>query len=77
MGQCDFGVSRAGSGTATVVVTLPDGRKRANFFNEGKAISTDIGQADGTASSSPKKRATYTSSMWAKNAFQKPWMRGA
>jgi len=47
MGQCDFGVTRAGGGTATVTVTLPDGRKRAIFFNKGKAISADTSQADG------------------------------
>jgi len=47
MGQCDFGVARAGGGTATVVITMPDGRKRAIFFTKGKAIAADLSQADG------------------------------
>lgn len=47
MNQCDFGVARAGGGTATVVVTRPDGRKRTIFFEKGKAISADLSQADG------------------------------
>jgi len=47
MGQCPFIVSREGQGTATVSVTLPDGRKRAIFFAKGKAIGADLSQADG------------------------------
>jgi len=47
MNQCDFGVARAGGGTATVVVTRPDGRKRTIFFEKGKAIGADLSQADG------------------------------
>jgi len=47
MGQCDYGVARAGNGTATVVVTLPDGRKRIVFFDKGKAVGADLSQADG------------------------------
>lgn len=47
MTQCKFGVSRSGNGTATVVVTRPDGRTRAIFFKEGKAVSADTSQADG------------------------------
>ncbi len=47
MGQCNFGVARDSGGTATVVVTHPDGRKRAIFFENGKAISADLSQADG------------------------------
>ena len=47
MGQCPFTVSREGQGTATVSVTLPDGRKRAIFFAKGKAIGADFSQADG------------------------------
>ena len=47
MSQCDFGVARAGGGTATVVVTRPDGRKRTIFFDKGKAIGADLSQADG------------------------------
>lgn len=47
MMQCPFGVARDGGGSATVVVTFPDGRKRAIFFEKGKAISADLSQADG------------------------------
>ena len=47
MGQCRFGVARAGGGTATVVVTHPDGRKRFIFFEKGKAVGADLSQADG------------------------------
>lgn len=47
MGQCDFGVSRASGGTATVVVTRPDGTTRALFFIEGKFNSADTAEADG------------------------------
>jgi hypothetical protein len=47
MGQCNFGVARAGGGTAAVVVTRPDGRKRTIFFTSGKAVSADTSQADG------------------------------
>ena len=47
MGQCPFTVSREGQGTATVSVTLPDGRKRAIFFDKGKATGADLSQADG------------------------------
>lgn len=47
MGQCTFGVARAGGGTATVVVTHADGRKRFIFFEKGKAVGADLSQADG------------------------------
>ena len=47
MMQCPFGVARDGGGTATVAVTFPDGRKRFIFFENGKAISADLSQADG------------------------------
>lgn len=47
MSRCDFGVARAGGGTAAVVVTRPDGRKRTIFFDKGKAIGADLSQADG------------------------------
>jgi hypothetical protein len=47
MGQCTFGVARAGGGTATVVVTHPDGRKRFIFFENGKAVGADLSEADG------------------------------
>ena len=47
VGQCDFGVARAGGGTATVVITRPDGSTRALFFVEGKFTSADTSEADG------------------------------
>jgi hypothetical protein len=47
MSQCQMGVARDGGGSATVVVTRPDGRKRAIFFDKGKAVSADLSQADG------------------------------
>jgi len=47
MAPCEFGVARAGGGYATVVVTRPDGRKRAIFFQMGEATGADTSQADG------------------------------
>jgi len=47
MGQCGFGVARHGGGFATVVVTKPDGVKRALFFRRGVAIGADTSEADG------------------------------
>ncbi len=47
MGQCAFGVIRKGNGTATVVITWPDGRTRAIFFEAGKAVGSDASEADG------------------------------
>ena len=38
MGQCAFGVARAGGGYATVVVTRPDGSTRPIYFRRGVAI---------------------------------------
>lgn len=57
MGQCRFGVSRAGGGTATVVVTKPDGSTRAIFFIDGKANSADTSQADGYGEFSARREA--------------------
>ena len=48
MAQCNAAVAREGGGTATVVVTRPDGRKRFIFFEKGKAIGADLSQADGS-----------------------------
>jgi len=47
MTQCEFGVSRKGGGYATVVITKPDGMKRAIFFQLGIATGADTSQADG------------------------------
>jgi hypothetical protein len=57
MGQCDFGVARAGGGTAAVVVTRPDGRKRFIFFEKGKATGADLSQADGNMAFRASKQA--------------------
>ena len=54
MGQCEFGVARAGGGYATVVIKRPDGRQRIIFFRMGRPIGADTSQADG----SPGFRAT-------------------
>jgi hypothetical protein len=55
MGQCDFGVTRTGSGDATVVITRPDGRKRTIVFVGGRATGADISQADGGAAFSAQR----------------------
>jgi len=47
MGQCEFGVARAGGGYATVVVKKPDGRTRAIFFRMGRPIGADVAQSEG------------------------------
>lgn len=55
MGLCDFGVARAGGGTAVVSVTMPGGRKRMLMFSKGKAIGADLSQADGNMTFSATK----------------------
>lgn len=60
MTQCEFGVSRAGGGYATVVIKKPDGRNRAIFFRMGKPIGADTCQADGY----PEFRATKESDLY-------------
>jgi hypothetical protein len=57
MTQCNFGVARAAGGTATVVITKPDGRKRTIFFEKGQAVSADLSQADGDMNFRASKRA--------------------
>ncbi len=47
MTQCDFCVARAGGGYATVIITKPDGMKRAIFFRRGIPIGADTSEADG------------------------------
>jgi heat shock protein HslJ len=47
MGQCEFGVARAGGGYATVVIKKPDGGTRAIYFRMGCAIGADTSEADG------------------------------
>lgn len=57
MGQCPFGVAREGNGTATVSITMPDGRKRAIFFDNGTPTGADLSQADGNMDFSYTKEA--------------------
>jgi len=47
MQDCQAAVAREPGGTATVVVTRPDGRTRFIFFEKGKAAGADLSQADG------------------------------
>ncbi|MGW8206821.1 MAG: SH3 domain-containing protein [Hyphomicrobiaceae bacterium] len=56
MGQCEFGVARAGGGYATVVVNRPDGRKRALYFTLGIAVSADTSEAEGERKFSASKK---------------------
>ena len=46
MVRCPFGVKREGNGTGMVVVTKPDGRTRAIFFEKGRATGYDKSEAD-------------------------------
>lgn len=48
MQECQAAAALDGGGTATVVVTRPDGRTRFIFFDSGKAIGADLSQADGS-----------------------------
>jgi hypothetical protein len=45
--ECDFGAARDPGGSATVVVTRPDGMARALFFVDGAFLSTDASEALG------------------------------
>lgn len=47
MRQCHAQVARDPGGTATIVVTRPNGRTRTIFFENGNPISADLSQADG------------------------------
>jgi len=44
--ECQAAVARDGGGSATVVVTRPDGRKRFIFFEKGEVLGADVSQAD-------------------------------
>lgn len=44
--SCSFGVTREGNGTGIVTITKPDGRKRAIFFQNGRATGYDQSQSD-------------------------------
>jgi len=56
MQDCQAAVARERGGTATVVVTRPDGRTRFIFFEKGKAVSADLSQADGNMNFRAAKR---------------------
>lgn len=47
MGQCEFGVARAGGGYSTVVIKFPDGFARVIFFRMGRPIGADTSEAEG------------------------------
>ena len=47
MQQCQAAVARDPGGTATIVVTRPDGRTRSIYFEKGNPVSADLSQADG------------------------------
>ena len=47
MRQCHASVARDPGGTATIVVTRPNGRTRTIFFENGNPIGADLSQADG------------------------------
>jgi heat shock protein HslJ len=57
LGACEFGVARAGGGYATVVVTHPDGRRRAIFFRMGVPVGADTSEADNTGPFSATRQA--------------------
>ena len=56
MRQCQAAVARDPGGTATVVITRPDGRKRFVFFENGNPLSADLSQADGNMEFRGSKR---------------------
>jgi hypothetical protein len=60
MGQCPFGVARGGGGTATVVVTRPEGPTRALFFINGRFNSADTAQAEGYPAASATRESDLT-----------------
>lgn len=45
-GSCPFGVKREGNGSGAVIITKPDGRTRAIFFENGTATGADVSEAD-------------------------------
>ena len=47
MRNCQAQVARDPGGNATIVITRPDGRTRAIFFENGNPVSADLSQADG------------------------------
>jgi hypothetical protein len=72
MGQCSFGVARAGVGTAVVAVTLPDGRTRMLMFSDGKATGADLSQADGDTTFRATKEADLFKIQAGKERYEMP-----
>lgn len=60
MTDCAMGVARDGSGSATVVVTKPDGVKRVLFFTDGAFVSSDTSHAGGGFQSSATREGDLT-----------------
>ncbi len=60
MTSCGFGVARDGAGSATVVVTRPDGMTRALFFEAGEFLGTDASQAGGGFDASATREGDLT-----------------
>lgn len=60
MTWCNLGVARDGGGTATVVITRPDGRTRAIFFIDGVANGADTSEADGYHEFSAERQGDVT-----------------
>jgi len=59
MTQCEFSVARAGGGYATVVISKPDGVKRAIFYRMGIPIGADTSEADPGEFSAARKNDLY------------------
>lgn len=53
---CGFKVARGGNGNATIKIRKPDGRSRVIFFDNGKATSADLSQADGDMTFKARKQ---------------------
>lgn len=60
MSHCGFGVARDAGGSATVVVTRPDGLTRALFFTDGRFVSVDTSEADGGHETSAAREGDLT-----------------
>ena len=60
MTRCAMGVARDAGGSATVVVTKPDGITRILFFTEGAFVSADTSQAGGGFDSSATRDGDLT-----------------
>lgn len=74
-GMCDAGVIRNGSDGTTVEVMLPDGTKRAIFFNpDGSFLSFSTAEADGTAAMpiSAQKKGDITTAKLGKETYEIP-----